>query len=189
MLSYAEFCDKFNIRLDAQQAQAVQCTDRAVLLLAVPGSGKTTTLITRAAYLVYCMGIAPENILTMTYTVAASAEMRARFSAAFGEEYAKRLEFRTINGVCDSIINRYARQTRAQRFDLVSDNGAILAEVFRTVRGEYPEGGDIKELQKAITYIKNMRLPRRYTMHTGKHSNAAGSWTMTISLFSRGRYC
>ena len=93
MLSYAEFCDKFNIRLDAQQAQAVQCTDRAVLLLAVPGSGKTTTLITRAAYLVYCMGIAPENILTMTYTVAASAEMRARFSAAFGEEYAKRLEF------------------------------------------------------------------------------------------------
>lgn len=82
MLSYAEFCDKFNIRLDAQQAQAVQCTDRAVLLLAVPGSGKTTTLITRAAYLVYCMGIAPENILTMTYTVAASAEMRTRFSAA-----------------------------------------------------------------------------------------------------------
>ena len=70
MLSYAEFCDKFNIRLDAQQAQAVQCTDRAVLLLAVPGSGKTTTLITRAAYLVYCMGIAPENILTMTYTKA-----------------------------------------------------------------------------------------------------------------------
>lgn len=102
MLSYAEFCDKFNIRLDAQQAQAVQCTDRAVLLLAVPGSGKTTTLITRVAYLVYCMGIAPENILTMTYTVAASAEMRARFSAAFGEEYAKRLEFRTINGVCAS---------------------------------------------------------------------------------------
>lgn len=160
MLSYAEFCDKFNIRLDAQQAQAVQCTDRAVLLLAVPGSGKTTTLITRAAYLVYCMGIAPENILTMTYTIAASAEMRTRFSAAFGEEYAARLEFRTINGVCDSIINRYARQTRAQRFDLVSDNGAILAEVFRTVRGEYPEGGDIKELQNAITYIKNMRLPR-----------------------------
>ena len=160
MLSYAEFCDKFNIRLDAQQAQAVQCTDRAVLLLAVPGSGKTTTLITRAAYLVYCMGVTPESILTMTYTVAASAEMRTRFSAAFGEEYAARLEFRTINGVCESIINRYARQTRAQRFDLVSDNGAILAEVFRTVRGEYPEGGDIKELQNAITYIKNMRLPR-----------------------------
>ena len=65
-----------------------------MLLLAVPGSGKTTTLITRVAYLVYCMGIAPENILTMTYTVAASAEMRARFSAAFGEEYAKRLEER-----------------------------------------------------------------------------------------------
>lgn len=150
MLSYAEFCDKFNIRLDAQQAQAVQCTDRAVLLLAVPGSGKTTTLITRAAYLVYCMGIAPENILTMTYTVAASAEMRTRFSAVFGEEYAARLEFRTINGVCDSIIRRYARRTGAQRFDLVSDNGAMLAEVFRTVRGEYPEGGDIKELQKGV---------------------------------------
>ena len=78
MLSYAEFCDKFNIRLDEQQAQAVQCIDRAVLLLAVPGSGKTTTLITRAAYLIYCMGVTPESILTMTYTVAASPQHSAR---------------------------------------------------------------------------------------------------------------
>lgn len=38
MLSYAEFCIKFNISLDEQQAQAVQYSDRAVLLLAVPGS-------------------------------------------------------------------------------------------------------------------------------------------------------
>ena len=160
MLSYAEFCDKFNIRLDEQQAQAVRCTDRAVLLLAVPGSGKTTTLITRVAHLIYCRGVLPEKILTMTYTVAASGEMRTRFSAAFGEEYAGRLEFRTINGVCESIIKRYARRTGARRFDLVPDNGAILTEVFRAVRGEYPEGGDIKKLQEAITYIKNMRLPR-----------------------------
>mgnify|MGYP002508593911 CR=1 FL=1 len=39
---------------------------RPVLLLAVPGSGKTPVLVTRLGYMIYCKGIRPENILTVT---------------------------------------------------------------------------------------------------------------------------
>lgn len=84
--------------LNQQQAAAVQAADGPVLLLAVPGSGKTTVLIHRLGYLMDCRGIPPERILTVTYTVAATRDMRARFARTFGEDRASRLEFRTING-------------------------------------------------------------------------------------------
>ena len=41
-------------RLNARQREAVLAVDGAVLLLAVPGSGKTTVLVTRLGYMVYC---------------------------------------------------------------------------------------------------------------------------------------
>lgn len=75
--------------LNDQQRAAVEAVNGPVLLLAVPGSGKTTVLITRLGYMTEVCGIAPEAILTMTYTVAATQEMRARFAARFGGELAR----------------------------------------------------------------------------------------------------
>ena len=64
-MHYEEFCKQFNIALNEQQAQAVRHTQGAVLLLAVPGSGKTTALVARLGYMLYCVGVVPESILTM----------------------------------------------------------------------------------------------------------------------------
>ncbi|UQT48130.1 hypothetical protein M5E87_26145 [Flavonifractor plautii] len=50
----------------------------------------------------------PGRILTVTYTVAAAGDMKRRFAALFGEEHAGALAFRTINGICQSIISYYA---------------------------------------------------------------------------------
>ena len=52
--------------------------DGPVLLLAVPGSGKTTVLVNRLGYMLYCKEIDPSNILTLTYTVAATRDMSER---------------------------------------------------------------------------------------------------------------
>lgn len=159
-MTYDEFIAKFNIELSEQQAKAVQSIDGAVLLLAVPGSGKTTTLVTRLGYMLYCGGVAPENILTMTYTVPASRDMRGRFAAIFGDEYAGRLEFRTINSVCLSIINSYARQSGSTMPELMDNNAKLLTDVYRKVQNEYPAESDIRDLQMLISYIKNMRLTK-----------------------------
>lgn len=99
-MTLQEFITKFNVKLNKQQLEAVQSVEKPTLLLAVPGSGKTTVLVTRLGYMIYCLGIRPEEILTVTYTVAATNDMRKRFASIFGDKLAARLEFRTINGIC-----------------------------------------------------------------------------------------
>lgn len=161
MTDFLDFCSRYNLHLNEQQAQAVTAPERAVLLLAVPGSGKTTTLVARLAYMLECQGVRPENMLTMTYTVAASRDMLRRFISVFGEELAAGLEFRTINSVCLSVINRYVYLTGGSSFELLDNNLRILSEVWQKVRhGEFPDESALKELQGTIGYIKNMRLRR-----------------------------
>ena len=62
MMTWTEFRNRFSIQLNQQQESAVQSVEGPVLLLAVPGSGKTTVLVTRLGYMIFCKGIAPERI-------------------------------------------------------------------------------------------------------------------------------
>lgn len=160
-MDYGSFCDRFNISLNEQQTAAVRSVDGAALLLAVPGSGKTTVLVTRLGYMIYCKGIAPEKILTMTYTVAATADMKKRFCSFFGEDYASRLEFRTINGVSSKIISYYEYVTGRKAFELLSDEGelsSLIRGIYHKVTGNFAVEGDIKNIRSLITYSKNMML-------------------------------
>ncbi len=160
-MTYETFREQFHISLNEQQEQAVRAVDGPTLLLAVPGSGKTTVLVARLGYMIHCCGIAPENILTMTYTVAATRDMRGRFAALFGQELAARLEFRTINGVSARIIRYYERAMGRRAFDLIGDEkelSALAGEIYRRVTGEFPTESDIKGLRTTITYVKNQML-------------------------------
>lgn len=163
-MTQEEFSGKHLSQLNPQQQKAVQAVEGATLLLAVPGSGKTTVLVTRLGYMVYCMGIAPESILTMTYTVAATQEMKSRFAAFFGGEYAQALEFRTINGLSAKIIDYYSRHHgKGQPFQLLSDGGEaarMVSLIYQKVTGEYPAPSTIQDICTAITYIKNMMLKK-----------------------------
>ena len=69
------FLKKYTEHLNENQLKAVRTVDSPVLLLAVPGSGKTTVLVTRLGYMLYCNAIPAQNILTLTYTVAATQDI------------------------------------------------------------------------------------------------------------------
>lgn len=160
-MDFSQFKTRFSIPLDPQQETAVQTIDGPVLLLAVPGSGKTTVLVTRLGYMRYVRHIPAESILTMTYTVAAARDMQARFTTLFGEEAAKGLEFRTINGVCSRIIRRYERTCSRTAFRLLEDGGqksAILGELYRSQSLDFASESTIRSLETAITYAKNQML-------------------------------
>ena len=111
MIPFESFIKRYGLEsLDAQQRVAAETVNGPVLLLAVPGSGKTTTLIARLGYLIYGCDIPAENILTVTFTVAATHEMEARFYKRFGEAQKGKILFRTINSLCYRIVLAYAKQ-------------------------------------------------------------------------------
>lgn len=160
-MEWKEFETTFSVKLNQQQKEAVQSTKGPVLLLAVPGSGKTTVLVTRLGYMIYCRNIPPESILTVTYTVAATKDMSERFAVRFGEDMAKRLEFRTINGICARIIQYYGRRIGKTPFELVKDEKATTGMLIRICQDHgmgYPTESDLKNVRTLLTYIKNMML-------------------------------
>ena len=156
-----EFLDRYGNKLNDEQLTAVRTVEGPVLLLAVPGSGKTTVLVHRLGYMLYVKEIDPERILTLTYTVAATRDMAERFRSLFGEDISERLEFRTINGICAKIISHYGRLIGKTSCDLITDekmSGRILTDIFVRVMKEYPTESDIKMVRTLITYCKNMML-------------------------------
>lgn len=160
-MEWQEFERKFPQKLNEQQKEAVQSVEGPVLLLAVPGSGKTTVLVTRLGYMIYVKGIAPEKILTVTYTVAATEDMAARFASQFGTDMADRLTFKTINGICAGIIHTYGRKTGRTPFALLNDEKVIadtLAKIYQKTERTYATESDLQTVRTLITYIKNSML-------------------------------
>jgi len=70
--------EKIFKKLNQAQTEAVKQTEGPVLILAGAGSGKTTTIVSRLAYLIEVLGIPASNTLTLTFTNKAVKEMRDR---------------------------------------------------------------------------------------------------------------
>ena len=167
-----EFIDKYGSQLNTQQVEAVHATEGPVLLLAVPGSGKTTVLVNRLGYMLYVKGIDPANILTLTYTVAATRDMAERFTVLFEEDVSDRLEFRTINGICAKIIAHYGRLIGKTSFELITDekiSGKLLTDIYVKIMKDYPTESDIKAVRTLITYCKNMMLEPKEIKELGEN--------------------
>ena len=160
-MDYTQFKEKYNICLNPQQESAVTRVNGQTLLLAVPGSGKTTVIVARLGYMLFCKGIRPENILTMTYNVSAAADMKKRFTDKFGEDVPGMPEFRTINGFCAKIIMFYERVKNTSAFTLVDEAKItkIIRAIYLDISHEYPSESTIKEIKTNLVYCKNMMLP------------------------------
>ena len=74
-----------NVSLDYFQTKAVTSKSRNLLVVAAPGSGKTSVIINRAVYLVKDKGVNINNILVITFTRNAAINMRNRYSAISGD--------------------------------------------------------------------------------------------------------
>ena len=140
--------------LNDMQSAAVQYTDGPLLLLAGAGSGKTRVLTHRVAYLIEEKGVAPYNILAITFTNKAAGEMRERVDriVSFGAES---VWVSTFHSLCVRILRRYIDnldyQTNFTIYDS-DDQKAVVKECLKKLNmdsKQYPERGIMAEISRA----------------------------------------
>ncbi len=158
-MELSDFLAQHQLSLNAQQRQAAARTTGQTLLLAVPGSGKTTVIITRLGYLIFGCGVAPDTVLTMSYNVSAVEDLKSRFAARFGAQSDdKQPEFRTIHGFCAKVLEAYSRMTGRPVFRLMDDEGestALIRQVFRELTGIMPDTTELSEILTRLSILRN----------------------------------
>lgn len=95
--------------LNDAQREAVTLAHQHALVLAGAGSGKTRVLVHRIAWLIEVMGRAPYNILAVTFTNKAAAEMRGRVEALVGQK-AGGLTMGTFHGIAYRLLRQHYRE-------------------------------------------------------------------------------
>lgn len=91
--------------LNEQQKEAVLCDKNRIMVLAGAGSGKTTVLTTRIAYLIQ-NGVCPSNILALTFTNKAANEMKVRIEKATGIDR-KEIQAMTFHSFAVRVLRKY----------------------------------------------------------------------------------
>ena len=132
--------------LNPQQKKAVQITEGPLLVVAGAGSGKTSVLTRRIAYLVAEKGVAPWNILAITFTNKAATEMREREHKLLGQQ-ADSIWMSTFHALCVRILRRDAEKIGYTSNFSIADSAEQLTL--------------IKHIQKEQNINPKMYEPRR----------------------------
>lgn len=120
-------------KLNDKQTLAVQSTEGYVRVIAGAGSGKTKLLVSRYAYLVKEYGIDSSNILCVTFTNKAAAEMKKRITNLIGSEYSTSL-ICTYHGFCARLIRENPEKLFLTKgFQIIDtyQQKTILEEIFQ----------------------------------------------------------
>jgi len=125
--------------LDSQQRQVVSHYGGPLLVLAGPGTGKTTALVETAVERIAVRGIEPSRVLVLTFSRKAAGELRERITLRLN---------RTTSEPLALTFHSYAYALVRREFVLAGDEPPILlsgpeqlAEVRRMLRGEATDGG------------------------------------------------
>lgn len=131
------------------------------MVLAGPGSGKTSVIVERTAYMTKEGGISPANILVVTFSRAAAKEMKERFLNFTGQEYTP-ITFGTFHGVFYGILKQ-AYGFTATNILAEEEKIAILRELAMNYGGDLAEEGDFsEEVAKEISVVKGNRISLEY---------------------------
>ena len=146
-----------------EQTQAITAADRAVAVIAGPGTGKTYTLVERAAYMITELGVKPSEITAVTFTNQAAAELKARLEKKLGKKAIKGLNVGTFHSICLSLIPKTPIAGHTQALGIISqllnERGDRISptECLRRISA-FRNGADAGKLPEGIVEAYRARL-------------------------------
>ena len=133
------------------QLEAINHIDGPALVLAGPGSGKTTVITRRTKKLIE-EGVSPDNILVVTFTKAAAVEMQERFTNLMNESDSNRNEIITYPvsfGTFHSIFYRIIQDSNGRKCSILTEQNKadIIKEIVARLK---VQTNDLMEFTRCI---------------------------------------
>lgn len=145
-------------RFTEEQSVAISHNTGPMLVLAGPGSGKTTVITERVRYLIEACGVYPGNILVITFTKAAAEEMKERYEAS-NTTGKGTVNFGTFHAVFFKIL-RYAYHYEASNILKEEERYKVLREIAcaRMQQEITDEKEFVEAISGEISRVKNERF-------------------------------
>ncbi|KAL5795453.1 hypothetical protein ACOSQ2_000273 [Xanthoceras sorbifolium] len=125
---------KYLQSLNDRQHEAACCeVSTPLMIVAGPGSGKTSTMVGRVLFLLN-EGISPSNILAMTFTTAAASEMRDRIGSVAGKATAKEITISTFHSFSLQLCRSHAEKLQRTSEFLIYGHGQQRRAIIEAVR-------------------------------------------------------
>jgi DNA helicase-2/ATP-dependent DNA helicase PcrA len=149
------------INFTDQQTEVIHHTDGPALVLAVPGAGKTTTMIARTANLILEGHALADEILSITFTKASAIDMMDRYQMLFEDAGIDVAKFSTIHGFCFQVIGDYGRRKK-HYFHVIEGKGyngvtkaSLLGAIYKELTHAFLQDNQIEIVTTAYSNLKN----------------------------------
>ena len=145
------------MKRNPSQKRAIAHLSGPMMVLAGPGSGKTSVIVERTAYMTGEGKIPSSSVLVVTFSRAAAVELKERFLKFTGQS-STQVTFGTFHGVFYGILKQAYNLTSANILSEEEKNG-ILRELALNFGGELASEGDFtEEIAKEISMVKGNRI-------------------------------
>ncbi len=146
------------MQVDSAQKKAIEHNRGPMLVLAGPGSGKTLVITRRTQWLIERAGVAPGNILVVTFTRAAAGEMRSRFDRLMDGRHLP-VSFGTFHAVFFTIL-KYAYNYRVENILSEDEKYGIIRDIVHQVDVEMDDEKDfLMNIAGEISQVKGDMMP------------------------------
>lgn len=147
-------------KMSSRQREAVEATDKKLLIVAGAGSGKTHVLTMRIARFIKDGVVSPENLLAITFTNKAARELETRLLPMIGADALHLIEVGTFHAVCGRILRKYIKRLGYGSNYTIYDRGdqnTLLREILKA------QGVDVKKVSlsgilSVISRVKNQGI-------------------------------
>lgn len=136
------------IYLDNYQKEAVYINEKNTLVVAAPGSGKTTVIINRVDHLISDLKVKPYNIIVITFTRAAADNMRSRYKTVFNREEAP--FFGTFHGLFYKILLK-------EGFNISIINSSVSYNLIKGVLSKYSDEVSDDKIKEVLNNISSYK--------------------------------